>query len=39
MDNQQYVIIFDTGKQYVYYYDPEDLPEWIRREANERTES
>ena len=32
----EFIIIFDTGKQYVYYYDPKDKPEWINRSGYER---
>ena len=27
----KFILIYDTGKQYAYYYDPKDLPEWLDR--------
>jgi hypothetical protein len=31
----EFILIYDTGKQYAYYYDPDKLPGWLNREYEE----
>ena len=35
----EYIIIYDSGKQYRYLYDPDNLPDWFNGEYEKLLDS